>query len=77
MTKQTKSVLENVLDLPPIERAELVECILASFDFPERATIDREWADEAEQRLDAYDQGKIKAKSVSKVFEKIDRRQRA
>ncbi len=73
MTVQTKHVLKEVLDLPPIERAEMVEQILASFDFPSRKQIDEAWAKEAEDRLDAYDRGDIKAIPAKKVFEKIDR----
>jgi len=73
MTAQTQQVLEKAINLPPVERAELVEQILSSFDFPSRDAIDKLWAKEAEDRIDAYDQGKIKATSASRVFEKINR----
>ena len=49
---QTQQVLEKAVGLPPIERAELVEGILSSFDFPSRADIDAAWAQEAEDRID-------------------------
>ena len=55
--------------MPPVERAELVEQILSSFDFPSRDAIDALWVKEAEDRIDAYDQGKIKATPASQVFE--------
>lgn len=73
MTAQTQQVLEKAIHLPPVERAELVEQILSSFDFPTRDKIDALWASEAEDRIDAYDQGKIKAIPASQVFEKINR----
>lgn len=73
MTAQTQQVLEKAIHLPPLERAELVEQILSSFDFPSRDEIDALWAREAEDRIDAYDQGKIKAIPASQVFEKINR----
>lgn len=73
MTAQTQQVLEKAIHLPPVERAELVEQILSSFDRPSRDEIDALWAKEAEDRIDAYDQGKIKAIPVSQVFERIDR----
>jgi len=73
MTAQTKQVLEKAIDLPPVERAELVEQILSSFNFSSRDEIDALWAKEAEDRIDAYDQGKIKATPASQVFEKINR----
>ena len=73
MTVQTQQVLKEVLRLPPIERAEMVEQILASFDFPTRKHIDEAWAKEAEDRIDAYERGDIKAIPAATVFEKIDR----
>ena len=73
MTIQTQQVLEKAIHLPPVERAELVEQILSSFDRPSREEIDALWAKEAEDRIDAYDQGKIKAIPASQVFEKINR----
>ena len=73
MTTQTQQVLEEAIHLPPVERAELVEQILSSFDFPSRGKIDALWAREAEDRIDAYDRGEIKATPASKVFERIDR----
>lgn len=72
MTAQTQQVLEKAIQLPPVERAELAEQILSSFDRPSREEIDALWAKEAEDRIDAYDQGKIKASSASQVFEKIN-----
>jgi putative addiction module component (TIGR02574 family) len=73
MTAQTQQVLEKAIHLPPVERAELVEQILSSFDRPSREEIDALWAIEAEDRIKAYDQGKIKAIPASQVFEKINR----
>ena len=72
-TQQVQQVLEKAIHLPPVERAELVEQILSSFDFPSRNEIDALWAKEAEDRIGAYDQGKIKATPASQVFEKINR----
>jgi len=73
MTVLTQQVLKKAIHLPPVERAELVEQILSSFDFPSRDEIDALWAKEAEDRIDAYDQGKIKAIPASQVFERINR----
>lgn len=72
MTARTEEVLSEALDLSPVERAELVEQILASFDFPSREETDALWAAESEDRIDAYNQGKIKATPAHKVLEKID-----
>jgi putative addiction module component (TIGR02574 family) len=71
MTKNSIKVLEEALELPPIERAELVEKILTSFELPDRKSIDELWANEAEDRIDAFEQGKISSVSVKDVFDKI------
>ena len=74
MKTQTQQVLEKAVGLPPIERAELVEGILSSFDFPTRPDIDAAWAQEAEDRIDAYDRGEIAAIPAATVFERIDKK---
>jgi putative addiction module component (TIGR02574 family) len=74
MTTRAQEVLEKAVGLPPDERAELVEGILASFDFPSRPDIDEAWAREAEDRIDAYERGEIPAVPASTVFETIGRR---
>ena len=70
-----EQILTQALELPPVERAELVEQILCSFEFPSRSRIDSLWAKEAEDRIDAYDRGEIKATPAKEVFAKINRRQ--
>ena len=73
MSAQGKQVLAEALELPPVERAELVEEILSSFDFPLRLELDALWAREAEERLDAYARGDLKAQSVDEVFKELSK----
>lgn len=65
-------VLAEALCLPPIERAALIEELISSFDFPEREHLDRLWAAEAEERIDAYERGELGSASLESVFEKIN-----
>lgn len=74
MSKHRKQILTEALKLPPMERAELVENLLSSFEFPSRKTIDDLWAQEAENRIDAYERGEITTISAKEVFEKIEKR---
>ena len=60
MNVNDKQILKKVLALPPIKRAELVEKILFSLDHPDKK-VDDLWAEESEERLNAYYSGKIKA----------------
>ncbi len=73
MSAEGKRILENALELPPVERAELVEEILSSFDFPSRHEVDALWAKEAENRIEAYEKGEATSRSASEVFKRIDR----
>jgi putative addiction module component (TIGR02574 family) len=72
MTPHTKQILKHVLDLSPVDRAELVEKILASFDFPTDKTIDAAWAQEAEERIDAFERGDIGSTPAEEVFKDIN-----
>jgi putative addiction module component (TIGR02574 family) len=73
MSPQADRVLVDALKLSPLERAELIERLLASFSFPDRRAIDERWAAEAEERIDAYERGEIKSKPASEVFARIER----
>lgn len=65
MSGDGRRILESALALPPVERAELVEELLSSFDFPARADVDALWAREAEDRIDAYEKGELSARPAS------------
>ena len=73
MSTHKSKMLEEARKLSPIERAELIEGLLESFDNEHRKKIDEKWAKEAESRIDAYNAGKIKEIPISKVFENIER----
>ncbi len=58
----------EAIHLPPIERAELVERIIESFDVEPDNEIKKAWADEAEQRLADYQNGMADTVSEKEVF---------
>ncbi|MBC8526401.1 MAG: addiction module protein [Candidatus Cloacimonetes bacterium] len=72
MSANTEQVLKKALGLPPINRAELVEQLLRSFESPLRKEVDSLWAKEVEERIDAFDRGELKAKSAQQVFQNIN-----
>ena len=71
-TNRKEIVFSEILKLSPIERIEIVEKILTSFELPERKEIDNLWSIEVENRIDAYEAGKSKSKSYEEVFEDIE-----
>ena len=76
MSPQSRQIFSTALRLHPIERAELIEKLFSSFEFPSRKKIDALWAREVENRLDAFEKGKLKAIPAREVFRRIDKRRR-
>jgi len=74
MSEDTEKILIEALELPPTERAELVDQLLSSFELPSRKKIDDLWAKEVEDRIDAYERGEIISTSAKNVFDKISRK---
>ncbi len=65
----TDNILKEALTLSPSEKAQLIDRLISTLDKSDKE-IDELWAKEAEDRIDAYDQGKIKAISLEKVLQK-------
>ncbi len=62
-------ILKEAIQLDPNEKAKLVDQLITSLDMPDK-DIDKLWAEEAESRLEAYQQGKLKAVSLEDVLSK-------
>jgi len=73
MTAQALKICEAAEKLPPMERIELIEHLFFTLDSKsERGKIDKLWAEEAEDRLSAYDRGEMKAVPAKEVFRKLE-----
>lgn len=73
MSKPLNEILRDALDLPPIERAKLIDNLLASFEYKSNPAIDSLWAEEAENRIDAFDQGELTAIPAEEVFSTLQK----
>jgi putative addiction module component (TIGR02574 family) len=69
MNKRTTSLTQEAERLPAPDRIRLVEHLLATLDKPD-AELDRAWAEESEQRLDAYLRGETTARDANDVLAK-------
>ncbi len=65
----TDNIFKEALTLRPSEKTQLIDKLISSLDKPDKE-ISELWAKEAEDRIDAYDQGKLKAVSLEKVLQK-------
>lgn len=72
MTQATLELATLAAKLPPSDRLQLVETILATLDKPD-PEITAAWAAEAEDRLAAYRRGELAALDESEVFGDLDR----
>jgi putative addiction module component (TIGR02574 family) len=75
MSELAEKLIQQALGLPPDERAEVAERLLFSLEQPLSA-IDHLWAQEAEDRIDAYERGEIEAIPAEDVFNTIKNRKR-
>ena len=55
------------------DRAEVLQRLLAKFEEPPDAELDQLWAQEAEDRPDAFDRGELGSVSGEEVFARIER----
>jgi putative addiction module component (TIGR02574 family) len=65
---KSKQILENALNLKPQEKISIIEGLLQSLDEPDKS-IDEIWVVEAEKRLKAYRDGKLKGVELSEIFD--------
>ncbi|HKB67687.1 MAG TPA: addiction module protein [Pyrinomonadaceae bacterium] len=74
MSASSEQILKQALALSLQERAALVEQLLATFQTPPDPHLDELWAHEAEDRLDAYDRGELKAIPAEEVLSRNKQR---
>ena len=64
---RAEDLLDEALQLPAGERAELLQGLVRSLEYPE-AYVDAMWIAEADQRLKAYRAGKLKTVSAEEAL---------
>ena len=72
MATNTQQILKEALELPTIERASLADHLLSSLDQPDEH-IDALWREEVEDRISAYQSGKIRTVSLKEVLSKYSK----
>jgi len=65
----TETLLKEALTLNSFQKAQLIDKLISSLDKSD-SEIDELWAKESEDRIDAYNTGKLKAISLEKVLHK-------
>ena len=69
MNISSQAIIEQAKQLSDLEIIEVVDGLLANLDKPD-TEIDKQWANEAEDRLAAYRRGEVKALDLNQVLAK-------
>jgi len=73
LNQTTQRILDEVARLSPIERAEIIDRILESFDAEPDSGIAEAWVKEAERRLADYRAGEMSSLPEEEVFRRIEK----
>lgn len=76
MARKTRALIEQALELPLTERAELARQLLDSLENISEEENDALWAVEAERRFDDYKAEKIASAPAEEVFARLRARNR-
>ncbi len=63
------SIFKEASALSPFEKAKLIDKLISTLDQHD-PEIDKLWAAEVEDRIDAFNQGKMKKVALEKVLQK-------
>jgi putative addiction module component (TIGR02574 family) len=61
-------IRNEILGLPPEERAKLIDLLWDSLSAPEIKAREMAWAAESERRIDAFEAGKLGARDAREVL---------
>ena len=71
MTETKDQLIENVLALPALDRAHLLDALISSLDRPD-PQIDALWVAEANDRIRAFEAGEMEALPEDEVYAEFD-----
>lgn len=74
MSITAEHIFKEAIQLNPIERAELIQRLFYSFDKSYNKKIEDNWKAEVEDRISAYESGKIPSDTMENVFERLSKR---
>jgi putative addiction module component (TIGR02574 family) len=73
MKADDSSIEDQISRLPDEERARLALKLLESLEPGQDEDVDELWLDEAERRLNRYDEGTSEARDADEVISEIER----
>ena len=74
MTSISKEIEEKLMKLPAIDRACIAEKLFSSLDNSQQQEIDIAWANEAEDRIEAFERSELSANEDTDVSQRIEKK---
>ena len=71
------AIQSEALELPPAERARLIDVLWDSLASEELKAREAAWAEESERRIDAFEAGQVTARDAEAVFTDLRKNLRA
>jgi len=66
-----QEIYKEIMTMKPAQKAELIDKLILSLDIPNQK-VEEQWKDEVENRVKAYESGKIATVSMKEVFQKYE-----
>ena len=66
-----EAIQQELRNLPPGERAKLIDFLWETLSSPEIEQRERAWAEESERRIDAFEAGRLPALEAQSVFSNV------
>ena len=74
MTAIAENIFKKAIRLNPIDRAELIDRLFCSFEKKSNKKIEDKWKAEVEDRVLAYESGKIPSDTMENVFGRLSKK---
>ena len=71
MHMNVATIQDELLSLPAVERAKLIDVLWQSLSGPELQAREAAWAAESERRIDAFEAGQLTARNTRDVLEDL------
>ena len=71
MTTKSEFILNEALSMSPAERARIAHCLIYSLEEPKAESVDTQWIQLAQKRLEELESGTVKPVSWEEIKKKV------
>ena len=71
MTTKPEFILSEALSMSPAEKARIAHCLIYSLEAPKSESVDAQWIQLAQKRLEELDNGMVQPVSSEEIKRKV------